>query len=257
MADKRSIGPIELGFVDIGPLQSGFNSALTLNVNDTISLSDSGIVVLGLDFLFTDSITLSDSVLTMLDGDIMNLYVDNFTLTDSVGLILGLELNFTDSVVLSDATIDVLGIVLETSDSFVLADSIGLQLGLQLHAVEILSLSDLAVEHAPISPGILIDDSILLTDLLQKFSAGFISVQDQITLVDNMQLIMQGDFFPLSISVADSLSFVDDFILHFNSTLLRFTDTLNLQDSVKIHLTTNLNNYLRRYLNDAIGDGNP
>ena len=90
-------------------------------------------------------------------------------------------------------------------------------------------------------------DNLLISDSLQILLAPLLALSDQITLSDTLAIQVGS-----GLSLSDSLSFTDSAGLQIiENLLLNLSDTLNLSDSIENTSSSDLDNYLRRYLNDV------
>jgi hypothetical protein len=90
-------------------------------------------------------------------------------------------------------------------------------------------------------------DNLLISDSLQILLAPLLALSDQITLSDTLAIQVGS-----GLSLSDSLNFTDSAGLQIiENLLLNLSDTLNLSDSIENTSSSDLDNYLRRYLNDV------
>lgn len=217
------------GMITVGSQTATSDPNIDLVFSDSLSLSDSQ-VLLGAGLLsFTDALALSDSI-----GDVpatVNLpFSDTLSLSDAMALTVGIELSFSDTLSLSDAT--------------------ALLMAINLAIVEALALSDNSSFVGTISREA--SDLLVLSDDIELHKTYLMAITEQISLSDFQQLLLTMDM-----SLADTLVLVDAVTVTLSAFAAlgqSFSDTLSLSDSISILLGTSYGNYIRRYLNDVTLD---
>jgi len=279
MSDYLDIGLLQTDDIDIGLLQSSTTSALTINQNENFNLLDSEIIVLNLLLTFSDQISLSDSVVIQTPGGPL-VFSDSFSFTDSVTVVLNDLYTFSDQLMLTDASVDVVVVIIVINgDTLTLTDAIIAT----PFAVITLSLSEsLTISDAlsiftsnPLST----NDQLVLQDSIQLSSMFVNDFSDTLSLTDNVQVVLipientvvtdqfmlsdvvtvqlNSIFTPLTLSLSDSLALMDGVSIGAIPENIAFSDAFMLDDSIKLVVISYLNPYLRRYLNDVVGVGNP
>ena len=188
MAARTSqLGKASLGSLQLGSLDSGVAAGnLTREVSDTIVLSDSAVIdseiretaqndsftlndelstqlfPVPLDFAFTDTLTITDALLT--EYVLVPHYYDSLESfwADGVQVSLGQGIAVSDTLAFLDALSLSSGYALLFSDNFTVSDNLTLFFTLTYEASDLLSLLD-AILVSEQGHGVL-DDSFSLTD---------------------------------------------------------------------------------------------
>ena len=267
-----------------------------LQFNDGFFLVDSVKLNLNIPLSVSDTLSLSDSLAWMFLGPFLGFTLgDSFALSDSVALSHGISLSVSDAISLSDATLRSVFYNLQFVDTLNLTDSMGfnaLMLG-KIKEVDVLSLTD-SIKLA-LTGSKSIQDTITLSDTVRIIMTGLASFADTLSLSDAVtrtvnsndlvsDALALSDSVQLQLNVVPSNSYVDILTLsdavvvelyYFPPQLfidtLQFTDSVNLvletlgqftdmlwfTDDVQLSLNVSTTSYLRLYLNDVIGSGNP
>lgn len=137
----------------------------------------------------------------------------------------------------------------QLSDTLSLGDGFKLiEQNIQLRPLaDLVSLLDKVVQHQQNLKSNSPSDSILLSDSLQLSLVPLLKLAESFALSDSLKLQIGS-----ALSFADSLSLLDSAGLKLiENILLNLSDTLNLSDSIQDSASSDLDNYLRRYLNDV------
>ena len=267
-----------------------------LQFSDGFFLVDSVKLNLNIPLSVSDTLSLSDSLAWMFLGPFLGFALgDSFALSDSVALSHGISLSVSDAISLSDATLRSVFYNLQFVDTLNLTDAMGfnaLMLG-KIKEVDVLSLTD-SIKLA-LTGSKSIQDTITLSDTVRIIMTGLASfadtlslsdavtrtvnsndlVSDALALSDSVQLqlnvvpsnsyvdiqtlsdavVVELYYFPPQLFI-DTLQFTDSVNL-VSETLGQFTDMLWFTDDVQLSLNVSTTSYLRLYLNDVIGSGNP
>ena len=244
---------IDSPYTDGGELPA---TPLTLEVADTLSLSDSASLINYIGLALSDTLSFSDGLSLLYSGEAAELLigVNSFSSlwADAATFELAYLLGVSDTISLSDAATTSTAIAIEAYDTlfYDLLDSVatgGLN-SLSVTASDTLALSDSVTVtnfnlNLPIST-----DTLNLMDFLELRLNYFLPVSDTVALVD-----ASANFESINTSfTGDALALSDA-----ASTALLVTgsassaDTLALSDDIRVLMNTNLSNYLRRYLNDV------
>lgn len=281
MSNSLDVGIFQSDKISVGPFQNAATAGLTINQNENFNFLDSEIVVLGLLLSFSDQLSLSDSIGLVSGGITIS---DQFTFFDDVIVVLNDFYIFSDTISLSDDESIVPSISLIFNDEITLTDSIIVQL--------FFALSIQLFESFFVGTGYWIDsikiftsnplitqDQLVFQDFIQLSSQYFNAYNDQLQLQDSVQILLapianllQSDqimlsdaitvtapsiFTPLNYAFTDQLQLVDGSDQLLSPLALSMSDMFSLGDSIIVLLSTDLNSYLRRYLNDVVGIGNP
>lgn len=137
-----------------------------------------------------------------------------------------------------------------------LSDAITFSDGASLHQVSELDTGDyiLFFDSIDTFKAILLqlNDSFVPTDLLQLIVQNTTrSVSSTVLFTDFIQILKTGN--PTGISVSDAIAFSDLVQISIINTLvnLSFSDSIAFGDVISIFLTSESNEYYRRYLNDV------
>ena len=277
MANVLDVGIFQSGNgLDVGIFQAAATNALTINQSENFNFSDSEIVVLGLLLTFSDPVSLSDSISIQYGNVTVS---DTFTFLDGVQVVLTFNYAFTDSISQNDTLtinagiVEVLGDVLTLIDSIIVSPFTTLLLAL----TETLTFFDLiqVFTSQPLS----FSDVITLSDSTNYSSMRTFQFSDQLALGDSVQLLLApirnlqlvesltlsdvitvnnaSIFTPVNLMFNDTLVMQDGIGLTVEPSLISLSDSFMFHDSFTIVIMTNLNPYLRRYLNDVVGISNP
>lgn len=218
---------------------------LTESLSDTLSLSDSVIETLQPALSLSDQIVLTDLVLIPGGGTGIPITLgDTFVFNDAnsqiIQLLGHLTASLSDQISLGDAESNAIPIGLTIKDpraKLALSDSVKQAL-LQL---------------------VKLNDQLTLTDLVQDVLMPIANLQpsDTFTFTDAVVTNLASIFSPIFLNFTDQLAINDLNLILKSPDYLSVVDTLNLQDSVIVSLITDLNPYIRRYLNDVLSISNP
>lgn len=217
------------------PNTSGAPTPINETLSDTITLSDSiTTLIIGVILeTLNDSISLSDSIATSLTNEIdFNLSLsDLITISDSINLDLDYWIKLFDSISLSDSIVRLLQSIFSVSDTITLSDS------LVIHG-------DTPQEFS---------DRIILSDLVSVSAPATTGISDTISLSDTARIVLE-----IHIIVNDSLN-LSDSINQVVTLLVQINvgSSFSLSDSITILLSSNDTNYIRAYLNDVQGIRTP
>jgi hypothetical protein len=281
MATALDIGPIQSGIgLDIGPLQSSSSSIISLTQIDILTLSDSEIIVLNLLIDISDSISLSDAVQLQIPGGPL-VFTDSIALVDNVTILLNNFISFNDTLNITDNELEIIVVVISNlSDGLVLSDDITVSpfSVITLSLSESIPFADSFQEFT--SNPLNFNDILNFQDLVQLAGLTFYQFIDQLSLddlvtlllapirnLDNNDTITLSDlvtvqllsiFLNLTVVISDSLEIGDGIgYTLLEGGLMSFSDAFSFGDSFVFVINSNLIPYLRRYLNDVIGDSNP
>jgi hypothetical protein len=250
MPTYRDVGALQsTPGLDVGALQTQALTAETRAAADTLSLSDLALLNYGL--LVSDTGSLSDFALG-----------NWFMSADSLGIYDAMTYSITFSGGGGGSASDILvGDTLELLDS-ILTSQEGYQ---WLNIGDVISFDDLLGSVAPYVTAA-VDILPLLDSLTISQFKGY-SFSDSISLLEAAQpLRSEGDTFsfldavgttladigPTSVpwAAADSIT-LSDSVAFVSIPLLSLHDVISIQDEAFVKLNSNLNSYLRRYLNDV------
>ena len=276
MASSLDLGPLQSGSgLDLGSLQSISSNAINISQSENFSFTDSTVEVLGLLLNFSEAINLSDAVAIEFGNITAS---DQLVLSDSAVLVCNLFYVITDSISLSDLDAENAGIQVSESDQFTFTDSaivgsftvIGLTFNDSLTLSDTdriftsnpLNFSDTFNFNDSIRLGYIyffgsISDELMLVDSVQLLLAPIANLlaSDQLNLSDLVNVNNASIFTPINFTLSDSLLYSDS--IGFNYTTKGvFEDSLMLSDTFTVVILTDFNPYLRRYLNDVVGQGN-
>lgn len=277
MANVLDVGIFQSGNgLDVGIFQAAATNALTINQSENFNFSDSEIVVLGLLLTFSDSVSLSDSISIQYGNVTVS---DTFTFLDGVQVVLTFNYAFTDSISQNDTLtinagiVEVLGDVLTLIDSIIVSPFTTLLLALtetltffdsiQVFTSQPLSFSDVITLSDSTNYSSMrtfqFSDQLALGDSVQLLLAPIRNLQlvESLTLSDVITVNNASIFTPVNLMFNDTLVMQDGIGLTVEPSLSSLSDSFMFQDSFTIVIMTNLNPYLRRYLNDVVGISNP
>lgn len=282
--------PIDLLISDILQFNDNPLSGFNLNPSETLYLVDDSLMLISgsiIDLLISDYFIFSDSVsdtiigvvtnISLIFSDTLNLnelivinpteafsYIvaeDFLMLTDSQLVIISISEVLNDLLNLNDANgvyIKLDSVILEgLSDTLQLVDVVSTQLLSTLTTFnDQLLLSDLI--HLSIQSQNAYMDSLDLSDEVFLLLAPLANLQFNDTLVisDNVVIENNSIFTPINLNISDNLLLQDAVSLS-DPSIVTFTDNFILVDSFVFVISSDLNPYLRRYLNDVIGVSNP
>lgn len=250
--------------LDVGVLQSIGLTPLNESFNDTLSLSDTlglglGLVVVGDQFSFTDVVSVTPPATGILinDASYVNVlsdtqdyclglfpqYSDTFTFADSLGLTLGLQ-DFSDALSFTDSFSMSSGVTPIFSDDFAFSDAVTIGILGQLSETisDSLSLSDSVIDNrvgiinitkagqVGLSP-----DGIALGDTFSKLmTMALVMPSDILSLSDSISVFLVipqsfNEFFEDTLSFSDTQSFSSAYFPQLN-------DSLDLEDSIQLLL---------------------
>lgn len=200
------------------PAWTGFASEVTSVIATFTDGGGGG----GLTVTANDTLSLSDSLFITYTL----LLLEGFTLSDFLQFGLSLPVVITgETITLSDAVQFLIGIGFSKSDS--------------------LSFSDVLKIATAVAR--IMGDNILLSDFLATLLTDKPVYSDTLGFSDTARLILS-----LGISSSDSLSLSDVVqIVIANNLQLTQTDSLSLSDSVVYNLSSQMDSYIRHYLNDV------
>lgn len=252
------VGVLQTNDIDVGVFQSagGTVTPINLTLNDAFSFSDGETLS---NIAFNDTLNLTDAV--NVNVPIFLTFSEAYSFSDDLGNNVGIPLLFnSDGLTLSDE-IDVFYVIsinldlsdsLEFSDAFDANDSNPIILSDQLVLQDSIALSSLSLFD--------FIDSLNLSDSVQLLLAPIRDLQltDELTLSDSINVSLLSIFTAINLSLNDTLS-LEDGVGFTYPEKLTFSDSLSLDDSngVIVVLMSDLNPYLRRYLNDVKGISNP
>lgn len=208
-------------------------TTLTETVSDTISLSDSisSLLVGVIEESASDTLSFSDNVLFELFGVNEVVESDSIVLGDSIALSINHALQFSDTLSLSDSIAILGALVSVLSDALTLSDSLVFD-------------GEISFEFS---------DRIILADLMLIAAPATAVPGDTISLSDSARIVLS-----IEIIVSDSISLDDSVSVQRTAVLsIVVSDALSLSDSVQFFGSTSTTNYLRPYLNDVQGIRTP
>lgn len=274
------VGVIQTSGLDVGVLQSSASATLTVSQIDILTLSDSKIVVLSLLLTFSDAISLSDAVQVQIPGGPL-VFADSFGFLDSVTVVLNDFYNFSDALNITDTQLEIIVVVISNlSDGLTLSDNIIVSpfSVIVLNLSETLPLIDSFKEFTsnPLTFGDTLNfqdlvklsgltfyqfvDQLLLSDLAALLLAPIrnLTNNDMLTLNDLVAVQLLSIFVNLTVTLSDSLQIGDGIgVVLRERGLIMLSDSFSFGDSFVFVINTNLESYLRRYLNDVVGTSNP
>jgi hypothetical protein len=250
MPTYRDVGALQsTPGLDVGALQTQASTAESELVADTLVLSD--LTLLNYGLLFSDTCSFSDYPLGdwFMSADSLGIYdAMTYSITFSGGgggsvsnILVGDTLELLDSILTSQEGYQWLNI----GDVISFDDALLSVSPYVTAAADILALFDtLTISQFK---GYLFSDSISLTEAAQPFQSN----GDTFSFLDAVGTTL-ADIGPTSVpwAAADSLS-LSDSVEFVSIPLLLLTDGLELRDEAFVKLNSNLNSYLRRYLNDV------
>lgn len=266
--------------LDLGIFQAAGSSVLSVTQIDILTLSDSEKVVLGLLLTFSDAVALSDAVQLQIPGGPL-VFADAITLLDSVTIVLNDFYNFSDSLNITDTQLEIVVVVISNlSDGLTLSDSIIVSpfSVILLNLSETLPLIDSFQEFT--SNPLTFSDTFNFQDLIRLTGLTFYQFVDQLVLTDLVALLLApirnldnndnitfsdlvtvqllSIFVNLTVTLSDSLQIGDGigYIIR-EKGLISLSESFSFNDSFVFVINTNLEPYLRRYLNDVVGVSNP
>lgn len=176
-----------------------------------------------LEYLLSDSLSLSDALRTDFGYDI------------------------SDALVLSDRL--VVGIGIAVKDQIQLLDHIDFETnsGFEVAVADAIALTDALFTSSTYNATV--SDVIALTDsvLDQRGTSGF---GDQLVFADDVQISIGSIFEELTATASDAIA-LNDSIQFATEGLVSVGDSIHLSDSIKVQLRSLNSSYLRRYLNDV------
>ena len=202
---------------DTIPFSDFIQLSIGLILNDSLSLSDSQATAVGIPVSVSDTIVLTDAVLTYILGVYSESINDTITFSDAVTIFL-IGLLFKDIVNSSNS-----------HDTFVFTDEVALRTtGTPASFTDTLSLSDGV--SLVVNINLNINDSITFSDTIAETKTPT----------------------ALTVSISDTISFGEDLFFELKGQLIQIVDVMSWTDSIDINLGQDNNSYLRRYLNDVI-----
>lgn len=199
---------------------------------DLLTLSDSLSTLVIVSIGITDALTLSDTVRAV--ANILLVKSDTFTFSDLFGFDIPFFAQLADNFIWRDAQIVAWSSVLPTfADNLTLSDS-----------VVVANLPFWTVLNESLSDSLVLSDSLLFNASINIPNGDTLGLSDNITV--------NNSFNPFNQSLSDSFLFSDGILLIVQGDLIQLADSLMLSDSVLIQNAINFDDYIRRYLNDAV-----
>lgn len=161
-------------------------------------------------------------------------------------------MTLTDFLTLSDSLrvqLNLLQHQVALSDSLALGDGIQLKSqNIQIRLLaDILEIVDTAIVNQQYPTSRPISDNVLISDSLQLLLDNLLHLSDQLALSDSLRIRIG-----LALSLSDTLVLSDSAAPRVSVTIvLNLSDTLSLSDALEDSLSSELDLYLRRYLNDV------
>lgn len=220
---------------------------------DTLTLADSDPFSPPLNMVaFDDSITLSDSISTLVIVSVG--IIDTLTLSDTIRAVANVLVRESDAFTLGDIFQFSIPFFAQINDNFIWRDAQIVAWSSVLPPfADSLTLSDsVVVANLPFWTVLSesLSDTFTFSDGLLFNASINIPNGDTLGLSDNVTV--NNSFNPFNQSLSDSFLFSDGILLIVQGDLIQLADSLMLSDSVLIQNATNFDDYIRRYLNDAV-----
>ena len=234
MASNLDIGAVQSsGLPSIGAVQAaGGSTPVNEILTDTLSLSDS--LVLGIGLQLVDTLTLSDSVqvITPLTSVTINDSSWVNVLTDSQQYLIGYWLPFSDTLTLSDYLL--LSIGMAIADGFTFSDALAIFLGVPVVLSDTFTFSDATAVQLYGVLNETFSDTLTFSDSVIVRTISHLTININISPpAGDIQMNTGGGAYPEL--PPDIFSFGDTLQLCRND-YMTFSDTLTLSDSVIVHL---------------------
>ena len=279
----KDIGPIQSApGQDIGPIQSAGTTGVNETFSDTLSVSDS--ILVGIGLIFSDQITFVDSLDQTLPVQDLLINDDSWVnvLSDTQEYELGLLLDIADSISFGDMLEIGLGIDFE-GDQFNFTDSIISESGIPLEITgDQLSFSDATdntiygILFTQLSDTFSFSDEIdinlrarfdidvknesnaadifLVTDTIKLLMVSNLDLNDSISFTDEVEVALLGPM-EITLSITDIINLSDELSTQrYDGVYLNFADSLNLLDH---SIALVFNTEIQLHFNDVleISDG--
>lgn len=251
---------IPISVSDSWSLSEGIKTSIlyTLNIGESWTLTDEiSIAARMLSKVTTgDTWSLTDQIGTF--SAAFMACTDGFAFGDAIRLNLRLnQAIFTDSFTFSDHAQAGVNHVVPYADGFAMSDSVSLQLNIAVLADcdYFPWLDSVELDLFYTAPQVVeVADYFEYDDEADLFLTGVTNVSDGFAWFDSV--ILNLATVPTNV-FSDSFSWTDGITLQLGTSVLMFTDSFTWSDSMSFTLGTSNTAYLRRYLNDIVGPGNP
>lgn len=243
--DARWLSAEPYAMLQSRPRRTYFSAApsnLTESLSDTLAFTDAIALFNAGAISLSDALSLSDQLQYSIERRL--LFTDHLTFSDfyaSNMIALNDTLQFSDFLSLLNI------VSLSFNDSITITDHLDYQVIIPLLFADSLSFSDfLATSSAHIAR--LASDFLQFLDSVALFKTGGSNFTDQLVFADSNRIVLG-----INIGLSDQLVFLDSLLENIASNIgIGLSDTLVFSDSVIVAPSTSNDNYLRRYLNDAV-----
>lgn len=173
-----------------------------VSVSDTVTITEATTVRLASSINVSDTITTTENVVVFVPFLVASVS-DSIAVTESVSMLLSSFINKSDSITVSESTNVSLVLSVSVSDTITVSESTTVRLNIFVIESESIIVTENVVVFIPVLLTN-VNDTITVSESLKLLLTSFVNVSDSITITENKTIAIVGG--TLSVNVSDSIA---------------------------------------------------